>query len=513
MKLSPEELTQARVVCSLRDNLTLLRNALRTPRNKDCIVREFSIGDTAAALVFTDGLASRDVLQFHLLEPCMQWGLSRKTTSDEDLLEILKGQIISIQDLRETQDMDEGINAVLSGLGVLFVDGHDRALLAEARGFLRRPVSTPINENVVYGSQEGFVEHLRTNVSLMRSLVRTPRLVTEMLTVGTQIQTNCAMLYLDGIADGKIVAEVARRLDGVNIDFVGGVGQLQQLIEDHPMSIIPQICSTERPDRAASFLRDGQVLVFLDGSPQTLAMPVTLDHLYHASDDTYMRWQYGTFLRFIRQLGMLLSLYLPSVFIALIQHHQEMLPAVLISSMYEARARLPLPVFAEVLVMILAFHLVNEASLRVPGPLGSSMGVLSALILGQAAVAANLVSQIPIIVVAIAGLGGFVISDYELSLGIKIRQLLYLIIGNYLGLYGLFLFSFFARVRSASLHSFGVPLRATHNTPRPHNIDSLLRFPIWMQRRRPFFAAPSAQTAVQDRARVWDKEEEEGGTS
>ncbi len=500
------DITNAKIVASLQDNLTLLREVLRAPRNKDCIVREFRIGGERAALVYIDGLANRETLERHVLEPCMRMDRSDLPDKLSERIDYLKERVISIYDVKSTEEIDECVQSVLFGKALLLLDGSDSGVLLEARSVFRRGVEKAINETVVLGPQEGFVENLRTNLALLRSGMRSPRLVTEMLSLGTGIPTNCAVMYLDGVAEDKIVQEVLRRIRGVQIDHVADAGQLEQLIEDHPYAILPQICSTERPDRACSFLLEGQVLVLVDGSPLALAMPISILHLSHTPDDTFMRWQAGTFLRTIRLIGMYVGVWLPAVYIALVIHHQHAIPTVLLSSVYDAQARMPLPIAIEALTLLSAFHLINEASVRVPGSMGSSLGVVSALILGQAAVTADLVSPLMLIMIAVAGVGTFAVPDYTLNTSIKVRQVVFLLVSNYFGLYGVLLLYLVYSNELCMMTSMGAPFMAPLAPLRPHNADLRGRMPIWMQRSRGAFVNPRFAWRAQGRIRAWEQE-------
>lgn len=495
--------TNAQFVASLEANLGVIRHALRIPKNRDVVIRNFMTGELPAALVFIEGLTSRDVLERHVLEPCLR--LHEIDCPPSEIIDFLSKQVISIYDTQSVTDVDKAIEGLMSGKGLLLCDGCADGLLLEARGFARRGVDKPINESVVLGPQEGFVENLRTNLSLVRVCVHSPRLVTEMIPLGQGIPTQCAVMYLDGIAEESTVQEVLRRIQLVAMDYVPVAGQLEQLIEDHPLALFPQICSTERPDRASSFLLEGQVLVFVDGSPVAMAMPITVSHLLHTSDDTYMRWQFGTFLRLLRTCSMYASLLIPGLYLALIKHHTQAVPTVLLASIYEAQARMPMPLVLEALLMLLAFHLINEAGTRVPGSMGSSLGVLSALILGQAAVSADLVSPLMIIVIAIAGLGTFAIPDYSLSLAVKLRQILYLLVADVAGVYGMLLLYLYLGARLTTMTSFGVPFLAPRSPFRAHNLDLFARFPLWMQRRRSFFANASQSQRTQGPVRRWQR--------
>lgn len=370
----------------------------------------------------------------------------------------------------------------------LVIDGCKDGLLMETRGFEKRAVQRTISESVVAGSQEGFVESLRTNITLMRRYVQSPCLITEMTTVGTRVPLRIAILYMKGVTREDTLAEMRRRIKTITAAVVHGLGQLEQLIEDSPFALTPQMMLTERPDRAASCVLDGQIIVLADGAPYALVAPVTLFHLLHASDDTFMRWQYGSFLRMIRMLGILFSLILPGAYVALTLYHPHLIPMALLTSIAETRAQVPFSALTEVLLMEFSFYLINEASTRIPSQMGSVIGIVGGLILGQAAVSASIISPIVIIVVALTGLGNFVIPDYGFTVGTTILRIAIVLVSAMLGLYGLVLSVFLILCHLCSLRSLGAPFMAPVAPFRPHNPDILLRLPLWLQKKLLFLA-------------------------
>ena len=322
----------------------------------------------------------------------------------------------------------------------------------------------------------------------MRRYVQSPTLISEMTTVGTRVPLRIAMLYMKGVVREGTLAEMRRRLKCITAPAVQGLGQLEQLIEDRPFSLTPQMLLTERPDRAASCLQDGQVILLADGAPYALVAPVTLFHLLHSSDDTFMRWQYGSFLRLIRMLGILFSLLLPGAYIALTLYHPHLIPMGAAHLHNRYTYRVPFTALTEILLMEFSFYLINEASTRIPSQMGSVIGIVGGLILGQAAVSASIISPIVIIVVALTGLGNFVIPDYGFTVGMTILRIAIILASALLGLYGLVLAVFALLCHLCSLRSLGAPFMAPVAPFRPHNPDLLLRLPMWMQKRLLFLA-------------------------
>ena len=482
------ELLRCTLTGRLETDEQRLRTILNLPENEDIIVRPFEAGGFALRVIYTEGMARDDKIADFIVRACRAFDAEGAETPPQKRAERLLNRAVDIPQARLENRLSALVEQILGGMTALLIDGCPDALLMETRGFEKRPVNRTFSESVVVGSQEGFVESLRTNLTLMRRYVQSPSLVTEMTTVGTRVPLRVAILYMKGVAREDTLAEMRRRVKGITAAVVQGLGQLEQLIEDRPWALVPQMLLTERPDRAASCVLDGQILVLADGSPYALVAPVTLFHLLHASDDTFMRWQYGSFLRLIRMLGALFSLLLPGSYVALTLYHPHLSPMALLTSIAETRAQVPFSALTEVLLMEFSFYLINEASTRIPSQMGAVIGIVGGLILGQAAVSASIISPIVIIVVALTGLGNFALPGYGFTVGMTILRIAIILVCAALGLYGMILALFLLLCHLCSLRSLGVPFMAPVAPARPHNPDILLRLPVWMQKRLLFLA-------------------------
>lgn len=483
---SHDALLNAHLKTSLEKNLESIRAILNVPTNRDVVLRAFRCVSFSICAVYIDGMAKDDAISECILRASKLADTSalRQTNLRS---EWLKENVIEVAQCQCEREMQALIDGVLGGMTALIVDGCDSALLMDTRAFVHRPVGKPTNESVVIGAQEGFVESLRDNITLLRRYVHSGELITERLSVGTGIQTSIALMYIRGVADEKILAEARRRLNGIQASAVQGVGGIQQLIEDSPRALFPQMLQTERPDRAASFLLEGQFVILAENSPYALTAPITLFHLLHTSDDMFMRWQYATFLRVVRILGVLISLLLPGLYVALTTHHTHLVPVNLLLSIAKTRADVPFSVLMEVLLMEFSFYLINEAGTRIPSQIGSTISIVGALILGQAAVSASIISPILIIVVAITGLGSYAVPNYGLNLAITMYRLLIVFAGAFLGLYGIMVALIAISIQLSGLHSFGIPYLAPVAPHRRHNPDIFLRLPLRKQKREMFF--------------------------
>lgn len=493
------------VSAALDENLAHLRRTMRAARNSDVMIRRFDCGDFPAAAVYVDGMANAETISLHILRPLME-GAPCAEADGGSIAARVASERLSSCGVKPCGRLDAAMNAALSGDTALFFDGCAEALLVDTKGFPTRGVEQPVNETTVIGAQEAFVENLKTNLTLLRRAVRTPRFVAEALQVGTGAPRAVSLVYLDGVCNEQILAECRRRILHVDMDYVSGIEMLEQLLEDAPHSLFPQFAHTERPDRAASFLLEGMALLLLDGSPHALGVPSSLLHLVHAPDVSFLRYPAGTFLRLVSAMGVLLTAFLPGVYLSLLSYHNEVLPLALMTSIYETQSRVPIPVFFELLLMGFAFDLINTAGARVPGVFGQALGVVSALIIGQAAVTADLVSPMLIIIVAVSGLGQLMITDYNLSLSFRMIQLFYSLSAALGGLYGLALALLVSFGELCSLSSMGVPFFYPFAPSRMHNPDLFTRYPVWQQRVRQYLSNPGRLQRASGHARAWRKE-------
>ena len=478
------------VLCGrLSRDLDVLRARLGAPGNADVLIRRFRSGAFESAVVAIDGMVNVTTVDENILKPCMDLPASAgEDVAEEERVAFLMAHAVSVLPVKMETRVDALLTDVLSGQTALLCEGCAEAAIMDTRGFDKRSVGRPEAEKVVLGPHESFTESIRTNITLLRRIVQREELTTEFVQAGGRMKTRCALLYLRGTADEAMISRIRGRLERCDYDFALTSGEVEQLIEEHPMALIPQCVRTERPDRAASFLAEGQVVVLTEGSPAALGAPSTIYHQMHTPDDSSMRWQYGTFLRLVRLLGVMIHLFLPGMYLAVLRFHQELLSPMLLTSVYETSSRVPTPAYLEALLMTLAFDLISEAGLRAPGEMGNALGIVSGLILGQSAVSADIVSPLLLIVVAASGLGGFCVPNYALSVGLKLVQLILLTAGAAGGLYLMAIITLSLLCAACAMNSIGSPLTAPLTPHRRHSPDFLLRLPLRFQKARAFFA-------------------------
>lgn len=494
---------EGRISSELKANLESVKQEFNMPKNADIIIREFTVGlNVKAFIVFVDGMADKTVINDFILRQMMN-PENFKNYKDGCPMDYVMNNVLSINDVQKVKEYKSIILKVLNGVTALFIGGCEEALLIESRGYEKRNIDKPSTESVVLGSQEAFTENLRTNITLIRRIIKNKDLITEILPVGKTNNSSCAILYLDGIANPELVKEVKRRISSIDIDFVTGDGMIEQFIEDRPFQILPQVLNTERPDRAASFIMEGQVIIIGEGVPYVNAVPVTFFAMFHASEDSFLRWPFGTAIRFIRMLALFCATLLPALYVALILYHQEMIPTDLLVALATARENVPFPTIIEVLMLEISFELIREAGIRVPGVIGTTLGIIGALILGQAAVAANLVSPVLIIVVAVTGLGSFAIPSYSLATGIRLIRFGLILSGAFLGFYGVAAALFIVGSFACNMKSFGVPFFSPISPATKKNPDILARMPNFKQAMRPDYLNTPNSKRAGDKPRGW----------
>ncbi|KUO66727.1 MAG: spore gernimation protein GerA [Gracilibacter sp. BRH_c7a] len=464
-------------------NKKILEQQFHLPVNKDLIIRDFSIGNKQPGFIaYLDGMADKVIINDYILRPL--FNETNNEMSKNQRLGPLE-DIILTNDTKSLKKVSTTVTEILKGNTALYIDGLDHFITCESIGYDKRGIEPPKTEGIVKGPQEGFSENLRTNISLIRRIVRNKDLITEFHEIGEKSNTTCAIVYLDGVVNPAVVKEVQRRLKNVKTDFLVSSGMLEQLIEDNPYSIVPTILSTERPDRTASHLIEGRAVIIVDGSPFSMIVPVSMHALMHSPEDAALKWQYATSLRFIRFVAVLAAAMLPALYIALTTFHREMIPTDLLIAIAKAKENVPFPTLVEILLMELGFELIREAGLRVPGIIGNTLGIIGALILGEAAVSANIVSPILIIIVAVTGLSSFAIPNYNLAFGVRITRFYFIGAGTLLGFYGISLALVAYVLMLVNLKSFGVPFISIISPRTKGSKDIIIKWPIWMQESRP----------------------------
>ena len=516
---------------TLSVNLEYIKMKYNTMINSDIVVRDFIINvrgkQYSAFLLYIDGMVDSQIMNDFILEPLMMRNknnlydggqnqiiseavsnnITVRKVKKFNIEDYLKNCLIPQNNVKKIEEFSDAFYGVNSGDCILFVDTLPFCFDIEVKGFKQRSVDTPNNEIVIKGPQEAFVENIRTNTSLIRRIVNNENLVIESVKIGDVTKTNCAVCYIQNITNGDLVSEVKFRLNNLGVDSLLSSGELEQLITDSNELGIPEVLSTERPDKATKYLLQGRVVVLVNGSPYAIIAPATLVDFVSSPEDTNLNYKFGNFLRLLRFLAMIITLLLPGIYVAVTSFHQEILPTELLNSILAAREGVPFPVIFEIFVMEISFELIREAGLRVPSPIGPTIGIVGALVLGQAAVSAGIVSPILIIIVAITGIASFSIPDFSFGFHLRYYRFAFIILGYIAGFLGISLGLFIYISLLSSIRTFGV----FFTTPFAPSTDSkgngYFLTPIWKREFRAPFVAPKKQMAQDEISMKWNAKE------
>lgn len=458
----------------------------------DWVLRPFRLPDEREAIVtYIEGLVDKESLDDHVLSPLMRYGgmlspAGPGDSSPDGMIDHLKLRVLEDSQLKITTSIRELVDGLLHGDTGLLVQGETRGLVISWRAYEKRDVDEPETESVIRGPREGFVEHLRSNTALLRRRLRTHQLKLEPVRVGRLSRTDVVVCYIQGLASPEIVTEAKRRLARIDIDGIIDSTMIEELIEDDPYSPFPQAIPTERPDIVAASLLEGRIAILVDGSPFALIVPATLWSLLQASEDYYERYYIGTFLRGLRYALALVALLGPALYVAITTFHQEMLPTQLLLTVAATREGIPFPSVVEALMMEMMFEALREAGVRLPRNVGQAVSIVGALVIGQAAVQAGLVSAPMVIIVAITGIASFTFPRFNLGVTVRLLRFPMMFLASTFGLYGIVIGVLAIMIHVASLRSFGVPYAAPVGPLVPPALrDIVIRPPTWWRARRP----------------------------
>jgi len=451
---------EKKVSRDIKENKSYIERVFSLPDNGDIVRRDFVLttGDkkTEAFLMYAEGLSNVVSINDFILKPLMLLKTDDKNEG-ESLKKVVEKTMLTQAPVSLTSDLKDLVEKVNIGNVLLLLDGIEEGFSIDVKSWEHRSVGNPENESVIQGPHEGFNEVLRCNTALLRKTLNTPNLVMENIPIGKTTKTPAALAYLKNIANSELVDEVRKRISGIDAEYIMSSLDVEQYIEESSFLTIPQMITTERPDRVCKALTEGRIAVILNGSSHVLVMPATFFDLTTSAEDEYLRYPYSLLVRFLRYMAVVISLLFPAVFVAVLNYHPELILTNLMFAISSSRAFVPFSAVVELLLMELAFELIKEAGIRVPGPIGSTIGIVGGLIIGQAAVNANVVSPIMIIIVAVTGISSFTIPSYSLSFAFRFSRFLYIFGAATAGLVGVGAVFFVNTLAAFATKSFGVP--------------------------------------------------------
>ena len=440
---------------------------------------------SSLTIYYIDGIVdSADISQLIIqpLTDVLRFGAPKNSA---DCIERIQRGGVYCASMRRRTTLDDVIGDITRGYAALVFDEENVALCFEARTSFHRSISEPREEKSVKGSKDSFVENIRINTSLIRRKLLTPNLKIKQQVCGRKSHTAVAIIYVEGVADPGYVSRLTRRIEEIDIDSMLTTAHLEETLADHPRSPFPQLLYTERPDKFAMNLLEGRVGIMADGIPLGFLSPATLSQFLKVPEDDSHHFIVSSVLTLLRYLGLCLSLLVPALYVAVALYHQEMIPTQLLISVIDSKQQVPFSTFIEILAMLIAFELLQEAGLRLPDPIGQSVSIIGALIVGQSAVEARVVSPIAVIVVALAGIAGYTCPNNDLGSALRIMRFALVLLALAGGMFGIMCGVAVLLWHLCTLESLGVAyLSPLCDAQRLSMLKALTRVPLWMNKSR-----------------------------
>jgi spore germination protein KA len=451
----------------------------------DFVTGEFTLENNYqeinVGIVYLAGLVDQKLLNKTVIDAINRnFSKAKKSYEDEEeRFKFFKTKVLTAIGVDETNMFSKLFNTLLSGDMILLIDGCSKCLIIGARLYQERPVEKPTTQITVMGSNDAFNENLLTNLSLIRKRIKNPNLIFKNYVIGKESNTNVVLMYIKGLVDENVLQEVEKRIKAIDIPEVIDASSLEVALREKQFSIFPKIFYSERPDTIAAQILEGRVAILCDSSPEALIAPSVFIQFLHSTEDFHQKAFIATFFRFLRLVGLILALFLPSFYILLILHHSELLPINLLFSAAGQRVITPLPAYLELFGVLIAFDLLRESGTRMPTALGTTISFVGSIIIGQSSVEAGLISPLIVIVAALTGIGSLVIPNYKLNLAVTIIKYIFTLVSSIFGFYGFTLSLIMLIIHFSSLRSFGADYFAPFAPfSKEGQKDALLRFPL-----------------------------------
>lgn len=455
----------------------------------DIIFSNFQIGANRGihiTILYVDGMVDIGLINDFILKPLITSDQFRDVKNSKELVELVEKGGLYFASHTLVKDIDDCLNEVIMGNVAVILDNINTAITFDVKGFDKRSITEPSGENVLKGAKDTFIEVLRTNTALIRRKISTPKLRIKQLVVGRQTLTHIAIVYIEGLTDEDLIEEVIRRVDSLDIDEVISAGYIEEYIIDNKITAFPLIDSTERTDKFCANIISGRVGLIIDGLPKGYIIPGVLNQFLQAPEDYAQNYIVSSTIRFMRFSLMILTLILPALYVSLTTFHQEMIPTRLAISIAASKRGVPFPSFVEVIIMLIAFEILIEAGIRLPRTIGNAVSILGALVVGEAAVSAKIVSPGVVIIVALAGISTFTMPNQDLSNALRLWRFSLTIFGSISGLFGLTIGSLLLLLHLCSIETFGIPYLSPFVSHDGFSyMDTIFRFPLYLNKYRP----------------------------
>ncbi|HDR8449191.1 TPA: spore germination protein [Bacillus cereus] len=475
------------VTTCLQTNIKTLQSIFH--HNPYLIIKRNQLLERGVILVYFQGLSDMTEIRDYMLRLGMPDQLNIFQTPPSPY-QLLKQLIAPTAEMKHTTSMSDIVHAILSGNTVFLFENHDQAYMISSGKIIERSISEPPSQNVLRGPRDGFTESLQTNIGLIFQRIKNPKLCIQQKTIGTITNTNVGILYIQGIVNEEVLSKLMHRINNIELDGILESAYIESYLLDDGYSPFPTIYHTERPDIVAAALLKGRIAIIVNQTPFVLLVPSFFQHFLQSNEDEYQSVYFSSFLRILRYSSFWASMLLPSIFIAVTCFHQEIIPTPLLMNLATQRSSVPFPPIIEMLLMEITFEVFREAALRLPRTIANSISIVGALVIGEAAVQAGIVSSATIIIVAFTAMSNFIFPLYTLSYSTRLIRFIFLLCASTVGLYGIVLgiivlLLHLCGVRSFDLEYFGSSSTCEKNFFRtPYSVSLRDKWQAYIQNRR-----------------------------
>ncbi|MBX4264703.1 spore germination protein [Clostridium estertheticum] len=466
----------------LNGNIDLIRNGLG--KQSPIVVKHFYIGSDQpleAAIIYVNGIADKDIIDRDILNPLMIH-IGENLNGRANIGDYLCKRYISMSNTLVESDLNGVVNHLKRGKTAVLINGALEVIIADTTGGVQRAIMEPMNETAAKGPRDGFVENLEVNISLIRRKVKDKNLNIELFNLGSRLQSDLAMVYIEDVVDKHVLEELKKRIEAIDLDAVLSAGKLEQYIEDYAYTVFPQAYSTERPDRAIGNMLEGRIVLIIEGTPMVLVYPAIFMQFFQAVEDYTERTVVSSFVRLLRILAAIIVITLPSIYLTLIKFNVELIPIKFVTPIVQSRVGIALTPFLEIIAMELVVEFLREGGLRLPTKIAQTLSLVGGIIIGDTAIQSKMVSPTTLLIVGITVITTFLIPNYDMSLSIRMLRFPMLVLANVMGIFGIAVGWFLILVHLSSLDSLGVPYFEFHKNDMK---DTFIRAPLWKMNKRP----------------------------
>ncbi len=448
------KLHSVHIIPELRDNIAKLKKI--SGGTSELLFNEVTVSGVNCCLLCFEGLVATSTMTQLILHPLMKTNIGK--TSGEGLLSHINRHLLLSVDRPLVYNYGDLFRLLGSGFAVVIADGADYALGFGVQGYDKRGVDEPSGENNVTGAHDGFIETLRSNMSLLRRRIKSPDYVQKIVTVGETSQTDLCVCYMSDRVPQKLIDKIFKSIDKIGLESIFSVGYVKPILERMRKSIFSSVVMTERPDVLCSKLIEGRVAILIDGNPYAIYIPKLVSDNFQTLDDYNFKPYFGTFIRWLKYAAFFLAILLPAFYVAISVHHPEMLNSTLLLILAKAEENAPFSIVAETVGVLLMYEIIKEAGVRLPKVVGGAVSIVAGIIIGDSAVQSGLISTPLLTVAAISVISGFVLPG--LSQSISVLRIVFVICGGIWGLFGISLATAVVLFNMCSTEDYGFPYTA-----------------------------------------------------